>query len=102
MQIRQILKPCAACGESLIFGHFAPQGDVLKFNEGWSRVCCPTCQHLGPVRSSFREACESWDALAHCQIEQATTTSMGDDQVPNNPWPLHSMPAEPVATSAPR
>ncbi len=55
-RFRQLLKPCVACGESLIFGHFAPDGDILKLNEGWSRVRCPACQTLGPVRSSFRDA----------------------------------------------
>ncbi|MBO9671233.1 MAG: hypothetical protein J7485_12025 [Sphingobium sp.] len=64
MQIRRILKPCAACGETMIFGDFAPAGDVLKLNEGWSRVRCPSCRELGPVRASFRETCESWNALA--------------------------------------
>jgi hypothetical protein len=64
VQIRRILKPCAACGESLIFGDFAPEGDVLKLNEGWSRVRCPACRTAGPVRASFRDACESWNALA--------------------------------------
>ena len=63
MQIRQLLKPCVACGESLIFGHFAPDGDVLRLSGGWSRVRCPACQTLGPVRSGFRDACESWNAL---------------------------------------
>ncbi len=70
MQIRQVLKPCVTCGESLIFGHFAPQGDVLKLNEGWSRVRCPACQSLGPVRTSFREACESWNARARPEAGQ--------------------------------
>ena len=68
MQIRQILGPCAACGESLIFGHFEPEGDVLKLKEGWSRVRCPTCQTLGPVRAGFREACEGWNALARAPL----------------------------------
>ncbi len=63
VQIRQILGHARPAGESLIFGHFAPEGDVLKLNEGWSRVRCPTCQSLGPVRASFREACEGWNAL---------------------------------------
>lgn len=63
MQISQILNPCVTCGESLIFGHFAPQGDVLKLNEGWSRVRCPACQALGPVRTSFRDACDAWNGL---------------------------------------
>jgi len=64
VQIRRILKPCAACGETMIFGDFAPAGDVLKLHEGWSRVRCPSCRELGPVRASFHEACEGWNRLA--------------------------------------
>jgi hypothetical protein len=73
VQIRRILEPCAACGESLIFGAFAPEGDVLKLDEGWSRVRCPACRTPGPVRASFRDACESWNARAgSVQSSEAT------------------------------
>lgn len=91
MQIRRILKPCANCGESLIFGHFAPEGDVLRFNQGWSRVCCPTCQTLGPVRSNFRETCESWNALAPDLPEaQAAASCAPVDQLPCSPWRIRT------------
>ena len=63
MPIRQILKPCATCGESLIFGHFAPQGDVQPAGNGMSRVCCPSCNTEGPLGESFREACSGWNLL---------------------------------------
>jgi hypothetical protein len=96
VQIRQLLKPCAACGESLIFGHFAPDGDVLKLSEGWSRVCCPACQTLGPVRSGFRDACESWNALAPVvsdlgpPSQAASANCAAVDQLPCNPWRIRT------------
>lgn len=91
MQIRRILKPCAACGETMIFGDFAPTGDVLKLNEGWSRVRCPSCRELGPVRASFRDACESWDALAPVPGGQAAAASCAaDDQLPCSPWRIRT------------
>lgn len=101
MQIRQILKPCATCGESLIFGHFAPQGDVQPVGNGLSRVCCPSCNAHGPLGESFREACNGWDTLSAdsaAPLPAATAT----DEVPNNPWPIHSSAARQPATSAPR
>lgn len=67
MQARQSLNPCIACGESIILGEYEPDGDVLKLNEGWSRVCCPACQALGPLRPNFREACESWNAAPQAE-----------------------------------
>ena len=99
MQIRQILKPCVSCGESLIFGHFAPQGDVQPVGNGMSRVCCPSCNAQGPLADSFREACNSWDALSHSDSAAPVAAT---DEVPNNPWPIHSSDLRQPATSAPR
>ncbi len=94
MQIRRILKPCVACGESLVFGHFTPQGDVLRLNQGWSRVCCPTCHALGPVRSNFHDACESWNGLA-ASGRAATVCAQPLRCLP--PRPARDDPAAPAA-----
>jgi hypothetical protein len=95
LQIRRILAPCAACGETLIFGHFGPEGDVRKLGAGLSRVVCPTCQALGPVRASFREACESWDAGARpaghkARDDQAAASCAAVDQLPCSPWRIRT------------
>ncbi len=99
MQIRQVLKPCVTCGESLIFGHFAPQGDVLKLNERLEPGALPACQSLGPVRTSFREACEGWNALARpdpALPEAAAAGGAPATPLPLSPWRTHAAsPARP-------
>jgi len=106
VQISHVLRPCVTCSESLIFGHFAPQGDVLKLNEGWSRVRCPACQTLGPVRASFRDACESWNALARAEPDrpQAAAESCAPvDQLPWSPWRIRTGSlARPIGPSSTR
>ncbi len=104
MQIRRILAPCTACGESMIFGHFAPEGDVLKLDHGWSRVHCPTCQSMGPVRASFRDACESWNARESGEAPQAAAASCAPvDQLPWSPWRIRTGSlARPIGPSSTR
>lgn len=103
LQIRRILAPCITCGESLLFGHYAPEGDVLKLNQGWSRVRCPTCQSLGPVRASFRDACESWNARAAASLSQAAASCAAVDQLPCSPWRIRTGSlARPIGPSSTR
>lgn len=79
----QILKPCPCCGETLIFAHAAPQGDIEPAGNGLSRVRCPSCRTEGPLADGFREVCNGWNALSAPPQPAART-----DDTPAGLWPI--------------